>query len=405
MNNILVVIKYISNFVNNLLIRYPLPKNLGYMWNYGFLSGIALAIQIVTGLFLAMFYTPHIDYAFTSVDHIMHDVMYGWVIRLLHLNTASFFFFFIYVHMLRGIYYKSYHAPKSNTWFTGVTIYLLLMAAAFLGHVLPWGQMSFWAATVITNLFTVVPLIGKDLVVWIWGGYSINNATLNRFFCIHYLLPLVILVLVILHVLMLHSNGSTNELGIKNGINSNIKFYPFYILKDLLTVCLYLILLILILFFNPEILNHAINYIASNPLVTPTHIVPEWYFLPSYAILRCISNKEIGIIYMAFSIIILFILPKIDLSKEKITIHKTRYKQYFWIFFSNVTFLGYMGMETINNVSIYFALISTGIHWIYLLTPYINVNTYIWLFNTINYLLIKEEVRTNNKNIKKKINE
>lgn len=368
--------KFLFQFISNLLIRYPLPKNLGYMWNYGFLCGVALVMQVITGLFLAMFYVPHVEYAFYSVDHIMHDVTYGWLLRLLHLNGASFFFVFIYIHMFRGLYYKSYHGARLSTWFTGITIYLLLMATAFLGYVLPWGQMSYWAATVITNFFTAIPIIGTDFLCWIWGGFSINNATLNRFFCLHYLLPFIIFVLVFFHLLMLHSTGSNGELKVKNCINANVKFYPFFIIKDLFTVCLFGILLVFMLFFYPEVLNHSLNYIPANPFVTPSQIVPEWYFLPFYAILRCIGHKTIGLLYMLFSIILLYFLPLLDTNNNRIIIHNSLHKEDFWFFFFNFVFLGYLGMQPINDISIIFSLLCTGLHFLFLLSPYLHTRLF-----------------------------
>jgi len=364
--NTLIFVKYLVNFLNNLVVRYPVPKNLGYLWNYGSLSGIFLVIQLVTGIFLAMFYTPHVDYAFSSVDHIMHNVVYGWLIRLVHLNSASFFFLCIYIHMLRGLYFRSYTFPKTGTWITGITIYILLMGTAFLGYVLPWGQMSYWAATVITNLLTVTPLIGNDLVYWIWGGFSINNATLNRFFCLHYLLPFIICIFLFLHLISLHKTGSGNEIKVKVSINYNIKFYPFFIIKDLFTICIFLFFFSFFIFFNPEMLNHSINYIHSNPLVTPVHIVPEWYFLPFYAILRSILQKEVGIIYMFLSIIILYFLPKLDSKNTRVFIHSSVYKKFFWMFTFNFIFLGYLGAQAIVEPIIELSLLCTWVHFYYL---------------------------------------
>lgn len=382
--NLFVLLKFIVNFVNNLLVRYPLPKNIGYLWNYGSLSGIFLVIQLVTGIFLAMFYTPHVEYAFTSVDHIMHNVVYGWIIRLVHLNSASFFFLCLYIHMLRGLYFKSYTFPKTSSWITGITMYILIMGTAFLGYVLPWGQMSYWAATVITNLLTVTPLIGNDLVYWIWGGFSINNATLNRFFCLHYLLPFIICILLFIHLMVLHKTGSTNEVKLRISVNYNVKFYPFFIVKDLFTVCLYLILFFFFIFFKPELLNHSINYIASNPLVTPVHIVPEWYFLPFYAILRSILQKEVGIIYMFFSIIVLYLLPKINSKNNRSIINDSSYKKYFWIFTFNFIFLGYLGSQAIVEPIIELSLLLTWFHFyyfLYLLPFHFKINSLKWRGN------------------------
>lgn len=390
--NIFIITKYIANFVNNLLIRYPLPKNIGYMWNYGSLSGIFLVIQLITGIFLSMFYTPHVDYAFSSVDNIMHNIMYGWMIRLVHLNSASFFFLVVYIHMLRNIYYNSYKYPRTSTWITGVTIYLLLMGAAFLGYVLPWGQMSYWAATVITNLLSVAPIIGHDLVHCIWGGFSINNATLNRFFCLHYLLPFIICIFLFLHLIVLHKTGSSNETKLKISINYNVKFYPYFIVKDLFTICLYFLFFSFFVFFKPEFLNHSINYIKSNPLVTPVHIVPEWYFLPFYTILRSILQKEIGVIYMFCSILILYLLPKIDLKNNRLIIHDTTYKKCFWMFFFNFLFLGYLGSQEIVYPVIELSLLCTWYHFYYflfILPILLQVNTF---YYNIDYLYVPFDI-------------
>jgi len=350
-----------------LIIRYPVSKNIGYLWNYGSLSGLFLVCQLITGIFLAMFYTPHVKYAFHSVDHIMHDIWYGWVIRLIHLNSASFFFACIYIHMFRGIYYKSYTFPRTSTWITGVTIYLLSMAIAFLGYVLPWGQMSYWAATVITNLLTVVPIIGIDLVYVIWGGFCINNATLNRFFCLHYLLPLILCVLIFLHLILLHKSGSSNSFKSKVSVNYNVTFYPFFIIKDLFTICIFLSFLSIMVFFKPEALNHSINYILSNPLSTPVHIVPEWYFLPFYAILRSILQKEVGIIYMFLSILILYILPKLDVKHHRSQCTSTLHKCTFWFFIFNWIFLGYLGSQSIIAPIIELSLLCTWLNFYYLI--------------------------------------
>ena len=295
----------------NFLVRYPSPQNIGYFWNHGSLAGLFLGVQIVTGLFLTMYYTPNVLLAFSSVDHIMKNVSYGWLVRYLHANGASFFFFFIYIHMFRGIYYNSYQYPRSHIWFTGVVIYLLLMGTAFFGYVLPWGQMSFWAATVITNVITVLPYVGEDLVLWVWGGYSVNNATLTRFFCLHYLLPFIVAIFAILHLVLLHQTSSSNELKISASIENRILFFPYFVVKDLFGVVLALFLYNKIVFFSPEIFNDSVNYVLANPLVTPVHIVPEWYFLPYYAVLRSILSKTVGIIALVCTILVFFLLPVI----------------------------------------------------------------------------------------------
>ena len=298
--------------VYQFLVYYPTPQNINYFWNYGFMAGMFLGIQLISGIFLSMFYTPHIDYAFDSVQHIMRDINYGWFIRYAHSNGASFFFIVIYIHILRGIYYGSYLKPRLFVWFSGVIIYILMMGTAFLGYVLPWGQMSYWAATVITNFLTVIPYFGKDIVYWVWGGYAINNSTLNRFFSLHYLLPFVIAVLSLYHIFQLHKAGSSNPLGIRSTKLDKINFYPFFLVKDLFGIFIALIFFSVFVFFLPEALGHSDNYINANPLVTPAHIVPEWYFLPMYGILRSISSKTYGIILMFLSLIILFALPLLD---------------------------------------------------------------------------------------------
>ena len=344
------------------LLRYPAPTNIGYLWNFGSLSGLFLFVQILTGLFLTMFYTPHTDLAFYSVDHIMRDINYGWLIRYVHANGASFFFFFIYIHMLRGLFFSSYQYPRTNVWFTGVTIYLCLMGTAFLGYVLPWGQMSFWAATVITNFITVIPFIGDELVYWVWGGFSINNATLNRFFCLHYLLPFVILLLAGLHVLFLHQSSSTNELRIRSELSTRVSFYPYFAIKDLLTLLYSFFFFGFIVFYSPEIFNHSVNYIAANLLVTPSHIVPEWYFLPYYAILRSILNKTIGISAMLLSIIIFYLFPIIDCGLGISKVFDESYRVFFWFFTFNFFFLGFLGSETAEYPCVEFGTFCTLVY-------------------------------------------
>lgn len=344
------------------MLRYPAPTNIGYMWNFGSISGIFLLVQIISGLFLTMFYTPHTDFAFYSVDHIMRDINYGWLIRYIHANGASFFFFFIYIHMLRGLFFSSYQYPRTDLWTTGVTIYLLLMATAFLGYVLPWGQMSFWAATVITNFITVIPFIGDELVYWVWGGFSINNATLNRFFCLHYLLPFVILLLVVVHLLLLHQSSSTNELRIRSDLSTRISFYPYFAIKDLLTLMYAFFAFGFVVFFYPEVFNHSVNYIAANLLVTPSHIVPEWYFLPYYAILRSILNKTIGVSAMLLSILIFYLFPIIDCGMGVSKVFDRSYRRFFWFFTLNFVFLGFLGSETAEYPCVEFGTFATLVY-------------------------------------------
>lgn len=306
----------IVQIIRSVGIDYKAPLNLSTLWNFGVYSLVCLGIQIVSGLVLAMHYTPHIDLAFLSIEHIMRDVNYGWLIRYIHANGASMFFIVVYMHTFRGLYYSSYTHPRELLWNVGVTILFLMIATAFMGYVLPWGQMSFWGATVITNLFSAIPVLGGDIVVWLWGGYSIANATLVRFFSLHFFFPIIIAALVALHLHLLHLSGSSNPIG-QNASPSKIFFTPYYIVKDLYGVLLFLIFFTLFVFFYPNILGHSDNYIPANPLVTPAHIVPEWYFLPFYAVLRSIPDKLLGVIALAACIIILYFLPFISMPLIK----------------------------------------------------------------------------------------
>ena len=298
--------------------QYRTPKNLSYLWSFGSLSGLMLVLQIITGIFLAMQYTPHIDYAFDSVERIMRDVNYGWLLRYAHANGASFFFVVVYLHIFRGLYYGSYKAPRELLWFVGILIFVIMMATAFMGYVLPWGQMSFWGATVITNLFSAIPFVGEEVVHWLWGGFSVNNATLNRFFALHYLLPFVIVGVVVLHLIALHRFGSNNPTGVEvKSKKDSIPFHPYYTIKDLVGVSVLLIPLCIFIFFFPNSLGHPDNYIEADSMVTPLHIVPEWYFLPFYAMLRSIPDKLFGVIAMFGAIMIWFFLPFLDTCKVK----------------------------------------------------------------------------------------
>ncbi|MCX7371326.1 MAG: cytochrome b/b6, partial [Alphaproteobacteria bacterium] len=296
----------------------PDSRNFNYFWNFGALAMINLMIMIATGIFLAMNYTPHTAYAFDSVERIMRDVNYGWLIRYVHMNGASMFFIVVYIHIFRGLYYGSYKAPRELLWMLGVTIFLLMMATAFMGYVLPWGQMSFWGATVITNLFSAFPIVGQHIVTLLWGSFSVDNATLNRFFSLHYLLPFVIVGVVFLHVAALHITGSNNPLGIEpKGPQDTIPFHPYYTVKDTVGIIVYLMVFAFLVFFMPNYLGHPDNYIPANPLSTPAHIVPEWYFLPYYAILRAVPDKLGGVVLMFASILVWFLLPWLDTSKVR----------------------------------------------------------------------------------------
>lgn len=339
---------------------YRVPKNLNYAWNFGSMAGIALLMQIVTGLFLAMQYTPHVKMAFDSVENIMRNVNYGWLIRYTHAVGASMFFATIYIHIGRGLYYGSYKSPRELVWFFGIFIFVATMATAFMGYVLPWGQMSYWGANVITNLFSAVPFIGNDIVIWLWGGFSVDNPTLNRFFALHFLLPFVIVGLVIIHVIALHVHGSNNPTGVKiKSKKDSIPFHPYYTVKDFFGFGIFFIIYFYFVFFKPNLLGHPDNYIDANPLVTPAHIVPEWYFLPFYAILRSIPDKLAGVVAMFSAILILFVLPWLDSCKVKSANYRPLFRIFTYIFFINFIILGYLGGEVAEEPYITFSQIST----------------------------------------------
>ncbi len=368
------VIKWIDHrlpvfsMMNETMVDYPAPKNLNYWWNFGSLAGFALVVMIVTGIILAMQYTAHVDFAFNSVERIMRDVNGGWLIRYIHMNMASFFFIVVFIHMFRGLYYGSYKAPREILWMLGVVILLLMMATAFMGYVLPWGQMSFWGATVITNLFSAFPLIGESIVVWLWGGFSVDNPTLNRFFALHYLLPFVIVGVVVVHLWALHRFGSNNPLGIEaKGPQDKIPFHPYYTVKDAFGVGVFLLAFSGFLFFAPNFLGHPDNYIPANPLVTPAHIVPEWYFLPFYAILRSIPDKLMGVLAMFASIGILFILPWLDRSPVRSAKFRPVYKWFFWLFFANCLLLGWVGQEAAEGLPLLLGRLATAYYFIHFL--------------------------------------
>ena len=334
----------IFSTLKHTLVDYPTPRNLNYWWNFGSLAGIFLLIQIITGIVLAMHYTPTVEGAFASIEHIMRDVNYGWLIRYIHMNGSSFFFIVVYIHVFRGLYYGSYKSPREVLWWLGLVILLLMMVTAFMGYVLPWGQMSFWGATVITNIFSAVPVVGTTIVEWLWGGFSVDNALLNRFFALHYLFPFLIVAVVILHIVALHTHGSNNPLGIdKKGPQDSIPFHPYYTIKDLFGLSFVLTIFALVVFYAPDYLGHPDNYIPADPLKTPAHIVPEWYFLPFYAILRAIPDKLGGVIAMISSILILFVLPWLDTSKVRSATFRPMYKKLFWILLVDIVILTWIG--------------------------------------------------------------
>jgi ubiquinol-cytochrome c reductase cytochrome b subunit len=334
--------------VNDHLNTYPTPSNINYAWGLGSLAGLCLSIQIISGIFLAMHYTPHVDFAFSSVEHIMRDVHNGWLLRYAHSNGASVFFIVVYMHIARGVYYASYLAPRHWLWFSGVIIFLLMVITAFLGYVLPWGQMSFWGATVITNLVTAVPIAGPDIAFFLWGGFSVANPTLNRFFSLHYLLPFVIIGLVLLHLVLLHQHGSSNPLGASDAPDRT-PFYPYFYVKDLFGFLGLVLVFSFLIFFVPNVLGHPDNYREADPLVTPSHIVPEWYLLPYYAILRSIPNKLLGVIAMAAAILILALLPYSHRGFLATSLFRSHYKFVFWLFVTDVILLGWIGGSSVDE--------------------------------------------------------
>lgn len=354
--------------------EYPAPKNLNYMWNFGSLALVALVIQILTGLFLAMHYKPDVGLAFDSIQHIMRDVNWGYLIRNMHAVGASFFFIVVYIHIGRGMYYGSYKSPREVLWWMGIIIFFLMMGTAFMGYVLPWGQMSFWGATVITNLLSVIPLVGDSIVIWLWGGYSVDDPTLNRFFALHFLLPFVIVGIVILHLWALHHVKSNNPVGIdlkKKG--DFISFHPYYTVKDAFGLGVYLIPFTIMVFFAPDYLGHADNYVPADPLVTPAHIVPEWYFLPFYAILRAIPDKLLGVIAMVLAIAVLFVLPWLDRSKVRSARFRPMYKVMFWTFILDFFILAWVGAKPPEGDFITIGRVATAIYFgFFLLLPLIS---------------------------------
>lgn len=354
---------FLLSFLSNHILSYPTPINLNYAWSFGSVAGICLVIQIITGIFLAMHYVPHISLAFDSVEHIMRDVNYGWLIRYCHANGASVFFIVVYLHIFRGLYYGSYMHPRGWLWASGVLIFILMMATAFMGYVLPWGQMSFWGATVITNLFSAVPIYGGLIVEWLWGGFSVDQATLNRFYSLHYLLPFIIAAVTMLHLCLLHKYGSNNPLGINTDITS-IPFYPYFYVKDFFSFWVFLFGYLSLVFFTPNMLGHPDNYIPANPMVTPAHIVPEWYFLPFYAILRSIPNKLGGVLAMFGAIVVWLLLPIINISSTRSNIFKPLTSLNYWFIVSNFLILGWIGQQPVEYPFMEIGLFTTILYFL-----------------------------------------
>jgi len=347
-------------------VDFPTPKNLNYWWTFGGILSFVLIVQIVTGIVLTMHYTPNASLAFDSVEHIMRDVNYGWLLRYVHANGASMFFLAVYIHMFRGLYYGSYKEPREVLWILGVVLYLLMMAAAFMGYVLPWGQMSFWGATVITNLFGAIPIIGDSLATWLWGGFAIDNPTLNRFFSLHYLIPFLIFGVVMLHVWALHVPGNNNPKGIDiKGPQDTLPFHPYYTVKDAFALFVFVLFFALIVFYQPNYLNEPDNYIPANPMATPPHIVPEWYFLPFYAILRGVPDilfikaKLAGVLVMAVAVLSLFVLPWLDTSKVRSARYRPAFRFFFFLFLIACLSLGWAGAKPPEGLPLVVARVGT----------------------------------------------
>jgi len=361
--------------INSYVIDSPQPSNISYLWNFGSLLAFCLIIQIITGVTLAMHYNPNVSEAFNSIEHIMRDVNNGWLIRYLHSNTASAFFFLVYLHIGRGLYYGSYKNPRTLVWTIGTIIFILMMATAFLGYVLPYGQMSLWGATVITNLMSAIPWVGQDIVEFIWGGFSVNNATLNRFFALHFVLPFILAALALMHLIALHDTvGSNNPLGI-SGNYDRLPFAPYFIFKDLITIFIFIIILSIFVFFMPNILGDSENYVMANPMQTPAAIVPEWYLLPFYAILRSIPNKLLGVIAMFSALLILLFMPFTDLSKFRGIQFRPLSKIAFFVFIGNFFILMQLGAKHVESPFIELGQISTVIYFSYFLiiVPFISL--------------------------------
>jgi len=354
--------------IENTLLRHPYPKNLSYWWSFGSIAGIALVVQILSGIFLSMHYVANTKMAFDSVEHIMRDVNYGWLIRYIHAVGASMFFVALYAHIARGLYYGSYKAPREILWWVGIIIFLLAMATAFMGYVLPWGQMSFWGATVITNLFSAIPIVGESIVTWLWGGFSVDNPTLNRFFSLHFLIPFLIVGAVLLHLVALHTVGSNNPSGVPIKTKKDIiPFHPYFTIKDMVGFVAFFLVFGYFLFFYPNSLGHPDNYIQANPMVTPAHIVPEWYFLPFYAILRAIPDKLGGVLAMFGAIAMLFVLPFLDRSTTISGVYRPLFKKVFAVFILNFLFLGWLGQSPAEGWYIWASRVSTLFYYAYFL--------------------------------------
>lgn len=373
------------NLVNSYMIDSPQPSSINYWWNLGSLLGLCLVIQICTGIFLAMHYSSDIELAFNSVEHIMREVQFGWLLRYMHANGASFFFACMFIHIGKGLYYGSYRSPRTLVWIIGVIIFVLTMAAAFLGYCVVYGQMSHWGALVITNLFSAIPFVGQDIVSWLWGGFSVSNPTIKRFFAFHYLVPFIIAAVVIMHMMALHVHGSSNPLGVTGNLD-RLPMHGYFVFKDLITIFVFMILFSLFVFFSPNTLGHSDNYIPGNPLVTPASIVPEWYLLPFYAILRSIPDKLLGVIVMFGAILVLLVLPYTDRSVVRGNTFKALSKFFFWVFVCNFVLLGMIGQVHVEVPFVVVGQISTFIYFAYfvIIVPVISTIENVLFYINVN---------------------
>ncbi len=350
----------VMRMMHGQFVEFPTPRNLNYYWTFGGILTFCLVVQLITGIVLAMHYVPSADQAFDSVERIRRDVNYGWLLRSLHAVGGSMFFLAVYIHIFRGLYYGSYKAPREVLWIIGVLIYLVMMATAFLGYTLPWGQMSFWGATVITNFFSAIPLFGEAIVTWLWGGYSVSGATLNRFYSLHYLFPFVIAGLVILHVWALHVAGQNNPTGVEIKTKSDsVPMSPYAVFKDMFALAVFALVFAWLVFYVPDYLGHSDNFIPADPLVTPTHIVPEWYFLPFYAILRAIPSKLGGVVAMIGAVVILAFVSWLDTSRVRSTKYRPIYRWFFWLFVFTCLALGYLGAKPAEGEYVLWARVFT----------------------------------------------
>lgn len=357
---------YLLAFVDSHIIHYPTPISFTYAWSFGSLAGICLIIQMLSGIFLSMHYTPNIDLAFLSVEYIMRDVPNGWLIRYIHANGASMFFIVVYAHICRGLYYGSYMEPRELLWCSGVILLFLMMGTAFTGYVLPWGQMSFWGATVITNMVTAIPIAGKPIVEWLWGGYTVSNPTLSRFYSVHYVLPFLIAGVTLIHLALLHKEGSNNPIGSDTGVD-DIPFYPYFFSKDVFAFSCFLFFFAFFVLYFPNILNHPDNCIPADPLETPAHVVPEWYFLLFYAILRSIPHKAGGIIAMVSAILILMIIPFSNTSYVRNTTYRPIFKFFFWLFIADCIILTWVGQMPVKPAFVFTGQVATVYYFAFFL--------------------------------------